>query len=205
MGSDPNAKVPAVDDIAGSREGNADARTIVTIATWDKWILESAQQLEYAVSQGIAGASIYRLVLQNHGVSGKALAQAQAEAVKSGYGYIQAEMEVIACNKDIANLKALRRAFKGQAAVYAQAEAKFFTRFLSVRTSLVMEMRKLVWAYQYWALADSSIVLDFQKSSADFQADLATLNSEVEAVNERYATDFQRTLPSLPVGMQLTS
>ncbi|KAL4922100.1 hypothetical protein BDW62DRAFT_217924 [Aspergillus aurantiobrunneus] len=155
--SDPKAKVPALDNVAGSREDNAYAQAIVTLAACDKWILESAQQLEFAVSQAIGGASAYRLVLQKHGVSGKALAQAQAESVKSGYGYNQAEMEVIACIQDIATLKELRKKFQGQEAVYAQAEAKFFTRFLSIRTSLVMKMRKLVWAYKYWALEDSSL------------------------------------------------
>ncbi|KAI9927078.1 hypothetical protein MW887_003461 [Aspergillus wentii] len=197
--SDPNAKIPTLSDISGGRDGDADASAIVTLAAWEKWCLESDQQVEFGVSQGVEGASAYRLALQKHGVSGKALAQVQAEAVKAGHEYIQAELELIGCNKDIADLKELRKNFKGQEDVYAQAELKFFKRFLAIRTSLVMEMRKLVWAHKYWALEDSTVILDSGKLSADFQADLLTLDSEMESADEKYATDYQPfnwTVPS---------
>ncbi|KAI0007533.1 hypothetical protein F4779DRAFT_619521 [Xylariaceae sp. FL0662B] len=191
--SDPSkiTDIPAFGNISGSSEGDADARAIIAIAAWDKWILESDQQLEFAMSQNIGGASEYRLALRKHGVNGKALAQAEAEAVKAGHEYIQAEMEVIGCDQDIAALKDLREKYQGQLDIYNQAEARFFGRYLGIRTSVAIEMRKMVWAYKYWALADSQVVLDSQKSPEGFRADLLMLDGEIEAIEERYATDFQ--------------
>lgn len=192
--SNPNAEIPSSGDVTGSSYGDADARAIVTLAAWDTWTLDSDQQLEYAVNQSIAGARQYRTALRKQAVDGKALAQAQAEAVKAGHEYAQAAMEVIACNQDIANLKDLLEHYKGEKEKYALAEAKFFNRVLAIRTSLVIQMQKLVWAYKYRALAESSVVLDSQKEIAEFKADLLTLTSEIQSADEKYATDFQRTL-----------
>ncbi|KAL2821455.1 hypothetical protein BDW59DRAFT_181214 [Aspergillus cavernicola] len=189
--SDPTAPIPTSGDISGSSEGDSNARAILTLAAWDKWTLESDQQLQFAVTKGIGGAGAYQLALQKHGISGKALAQAQAEAIKAGHEYIQAEMEYIGCNKDIADLKKLRSHYQGEEKIYAKAEAKFFGRFQAIRNSLAIEMRKLVWAYKYWALADSAVELDSQKSAAEFGADLVTLATEIESAHEKYATDFQ--------------
>ncbi|KAF7586253.1 hypothetical protein BBP40_009190 [Aspergillus hancockii] len=190
--SDPTTKIPSLSDITGSTEGDSDARAILTLAAWDKWMLESDQQISFAVTKGIGGAAAYQLALQKHGISGKALAQAQAEVIKAGHEYVLAELQYIECNKDIADLKELRAQFSGQEKIYAQAEAKFYSRFLGIRNSLTMEMRKLVWAYKYWALEDSAVELDSQKTAAQFQADLLTLDSEIESADEKYATDFQR-------------
>ncbi|KAE8384516.1 hypothetical protein BDV23DRAFT_189141 [Aspergillus alliaceus] len=128
---------------------------------------------------------------QTHGISGKALAQAQAEAIKAGHEYVLAELQYIKSNKDIADLKELRAQFNGQEKIYAQVEAKFYSRFLGIRNSLTMEIRRLVWVYKYWALEDSAVELDSQKTAAQFQADLLTLDSEIESADEKYATDFQ--------------
>lgn len=190
--SDPSANIPALGEIYG---GDANAQAIIIIAAWDRWTTEALEQVEFAVSQGVSGASAYKVALQKQGINGKALAQAQAEAVDAGYEYIQHAMEVVACEKDIAALKMLRDSFKGQDVVYAEAEARFFQRFLAVRTSLVIEMRKLVWAYKYWALDDSDVDLDSQMSAAEFQNCVFTLDREVESANERYVNGFQGKSP----------
>jgi hypothetical protein len=57
-------------------------------------------------------ASIYHVAPQEHGISENALTQAQAEAIKAGYEYIQSEMEYIARDKDIASLKRLRSQYQ---------------------------------------------------------------------------------------------
>ncbi|OJJ71057.1 hypothetical protein ASPBRDRAFT_66094 [Aspergillus brasiliensis CBS 101740] len=189
--SDPSAVIPSSAIVTGSSDGDADARAIITLAAWDKWALDVENQLAYAVGQSISGASAYRLALRKQAVDGKALAQAQAEAVKAGHEYIQAAIEVIVCNHDIDTLKHLLDTYTEEKEQYVQAEAKFFDRVLDIRTSLVLQMQKLVWAYKYRALADSSVVLDSQKSIEEFKADLLTLDSEIQAADERYATDFQ--------------
>ncbi|GKZ26261.1 hypothetical protein AbraIFM66951_004450 [Aspergillus brasiliensis] len=189
--SDPNAVMPSSAIVTGSSDGDADARAIITLAAWDKWALDVENQLAYAVGQSISGASAYQLALRKQAVDGKALAQAQAEAVKAGHEYIQAAIEVIVFNQDIDTLKNLLDTYTEEKEQYVQAEAKFFDRVLDIRTSLVLQMQKLVWAYKYRALADSSVVLDSQKSIWEFKADLLTLDSEIQAADERYATDFQ--------------
>ncbi|KAF5861225.1 hypothetical protein ETB97_000480 [Aspergillus alliaceus] len=149
------------------------------------------QQILFAETKGIGGAAAYQLALRKHGINGKALAQAQAEAIKAGREYVLAELQYIKSNKDIADLKELRAQFSGQEKIYAQVEAKFYSRFLGIRNSLTMEMRRLVWVYKYWALEDSAVELDSQKTVAQFQADLLTLDSEIESTGEKYATNFQ--------------
>lgn len=189
--TNPDADIPAIGEISGSSYCDADASIIVALGSWDKWTLESDQQLDFAIAQNIAGASAYRTALRKHAVNGKGLAQAQAEAVKAGQEYIQAAMEVVKCAEDIKSLKELLNGYKGQAEIYAQAEAKFFDRFLALRTGLVMELRNMVWAYRYWALADSQVVLDSQKTTPDYRSDLYYIDRDIQTANERYATDFQ--------------
>ncbi|KAI1075144.1 hypothetical protein F5B20DRAFT_595299 [Whalleya microplaca] len=189
--ANPDADIPSIADISGSSQGDGNAALIVTLAAWDRWALESDDQMQFAVDQNISGASEYLLALRKHTINGKQLAQVEAEVIKSGQEYVQAEMNVVLCDKDIEALKKLRDAYTGQEDIYEQAKAKFFDRFLSMRTSLVIEMRNLVWAYKYWALADSQVVLDSEKSTADFRADLFFIDTEVETANSRYSTDFQ--------------
>lgn len=190
--NDPNADIPSFGNITGSADGDADSRAIVTLAAWDTWSLDADAQLSYAINQGIKGASNYQVALRKQAVDGKALAQAQAEAIKAGHEYAQAAMEVIACNKDAANLQELLKQYQGDKEQYALADAKFYNRVLAIRTSLVIQMQKLVWAYKYRALADSSVVLDSQKETTAFRADLLSLDYEIQTADEKYATDYQR-------------
>ncbi|KAI1349749.1 hypothetical protein F5Y01DRAFT_326928 [Xylaria sp. FL0043] len=189
--SNPDADIPSITDISGTSQSDENAALIVTLAAWDRWVLESDEQMQFAVDKEIGGASEYRLALRKHAINGKQLAQITAEAVKSGQEYVQAALNVVLCDKDIKALKELRETYTGQEEIYAQAEAKFFDRFLTMRTSLVIELRNLVWAYKYWALADSQVVLDSEKSTADFRADLFFIDTEVETASSRYSTDFQ--------------
>lgn len=190
--SDPNADIPSIGDISGTNQGDADAAAIVALAAWDKWVLESDQQMEFAVGEDIGGASEYRTVLRKHAVNGKQLAQAQTEAIKAGQEYVQAEMDVIVCMQDIDELRNLQNQYENLADYYAESEAKFYDRFLAMRTGVAIEMRNMVWAYKYWTLEDSRVVLDSQKSTADFRSDLVLLDAELEVISGKYATDFQR-------------
>ncbi|KAL3468842.1 hypothetical protein BJX99DRAFT_265774 [Aspergillus californicus] len=54
-------------------------------------------------------------------------------------------------------------------------------------------MRNIVWAYKYWALDDSSVVLDSQKPVGEFVNDLAMLDSDIVAIESSYegSADFQ--------------
>ena len=132
--SNPAAVIPSIDVISGSSQGDADAAAIVTLAVWDQWVLESDQQMKFAVGQNIDGASDYQLALRKHAINGRQLAQAQAEAINAGQEYVQAEMEVVLCEKDIENLQELEDNYEGESAVYGEAEAKFYDRFLACRS-----------------------------------------------------------------------
>lgn len=190
--NDSHAGIPSFGKITGGADGDADSRAIVTLAAWDTWSIDADAQLNYAIKQGINGASSYHLALRKQAIDGKALAQAQAEAIKAGHEYAQAAMEVVSCNRDMANLKELLERYKVNKEQYALAEAKFYDRVLAIRTSLVIQMQKLVWAYKYRALADTSVVLDSQKDTIRCQADLSSLKEEIQRADEKYATDYQR-------------
>lgn len=190
--ADPDAKIPIFDTVSGTAQGDADAAAIVTLAAWDKWILESDDQLSFAVGQGIGGASAYQLALRKHAINGKQLAQAQAEAIKAGQQYIQAELELSLSQRDIQELENLMKTFNGDKETYAIAEAKFYDRLIALRTSVAIEMRNLTWAYKYYALEDSKVDLDSQKSLAQYREDVATITQEIENADSRYASDDQR-------------
>jgi hypothetical protein len=196
--TDPSANIPPTNSITGSDQSDADAATIVALASWDKWVLESDQQMDLAVSLGIEGASDYRLALRKNAIDGKQLAQAQAEAIKAGQQYVQAQMEVVLCEQDIANLQELHDKYQGQADIYAEAQAKFYDRFMGLRISLAIQMQNIVWAYKYYTLEDSSVTLDSQKSAADYKQDIATIKLEMQNVESQYASDFQGKLRSTP-------
>lgn len=95
----PNINIPSTGDISGTSQGDANAAAIVTMAAWDKWLLEADDQMAFAVENNIDSASAYQLALRKHAINGKQLAQAQAEAIKSGYEYVQTQMEVIRCSQ----------------------------------------------------------------------------------------------------------
>ncbi|KOS46391.1 hypothetical protein ACN38_g2613 [Penicillium nordicum] len=49
----------------------------------------------------------------------------------------------------------------------------------------------MIWAYRYWALTDSTIVLDATKSTDQYLTDLYTITREMETISEQYSSDFQ--------------
>lgn len=193
--SNPEIDLPTTGVISGSTEGDADSAAIVTLAAWDIWILESDHQMEFAVSNEIEGASDYQLALRKHAINGKQLAQTQAEAIKAGYEYVQAQMEVIVCTKQVDELQVLLAGYTGQEDVYQQTGVQLYDRLLALRTGVVIELQNMIWAYRYWALTDSTIVLDATKSTDQYLTDLYTITREMETISEQYSSDFQGNLP----------
>ncbi|KAI9648028.1 hypothetical protein NHQ30_002656 [Ciborinia camelliae] len=190
--SNPDVDIPTIGDISGTSAGDANAAEIMTLAAWDIWAPNSNDQMTFGLNESIGGAREYQLALQKHSINGKQLAQAQAETIKAGQEYVYAQMEVIIADKDIKALQDLLAQYCGQEAIYAQAEVKFYNRFMAMRTSLVMEMQNVIWAYKYWALEDSQIVLDSLKTTAAYSSDLVLIDLEIEAVNTRYVNGFQK-------------
>ncbi|KAL6700747.1 hypothetical protein J3F84DRAFT_402729 [Trichoderma pleuroticola] len=161
------------------------------MAAWDTWILESDDQMTFGVEAGIEGASEYQLALRKHAINGKQLAQTQAEAVKSGYEYVQAQMELIRCTKQVEDLQNLINSYTGQEDVYLKAEAQLYDRLLALQTGVVIELQNMVWAYRYWTLSESNIVLEATKSIDDYKSDLYQIARDMETIDEQYPSDFQ--------------
>ncbi|KAK1237728.1 hypothetical protein MKX07_003564 [Trichoderma sp. CBMAI-0711] len=191
LATDPAVDIPSIADITGTARGDADAEAIVTMAAWDTWVLESDKQMSFAVDNDIEGAAEYQLALRKHAINGKQLAQAQAEAIKAGYEYVQAQMEVVRCNQQVADLQGLLGQFTGQQDVYLEAEAQLYDRLMALRTSVVIELQNMIWAYRYWALADSTVVPDSTKPIEEYSSDLYTITRDMETIDERYASDFE--------------
>lgn len=201
--TDPNAGIPPVDDISGTSHGDADAELITALDAWDTWTLEAVDQLDFAIKHSIGGAKEYQVALQKYSIHGKALAQAEAQATKAGQEYVQAEMEVISCNQDIRDLQDLLDRYTGEADMYAEAEAKFYDSFLFMQTSVAIQMRNMAWAYKYWALEDSPLVLDSQKSTAEFRRDIYLIDDAMNTVNSKYdhilqCKSVRQVIPTTP-------
>lgn len=82
--------------------------------------------------------------------------------------------------------------FKGEEETYAIAEAKFYDRLIALRTTVVIEMRNLTWAYKYYALENSKVDLDSLKPLAQYRDDVATIVREIQNADSKYASDDQR-------------
>lgn len=193
--TDPSAKIPPTDTITGSSSADADSAALVTVASWDKWIMEADLSLKFAVDNSIKTADTYQLALRKHAINGKLLAQAQAEAIKAGQQYVQAAMEAVLCERDVERLESLIDQYEGQEDIYELAKASLFDRFMALRTSLVIEMRNITWAYKYYALKDSRVVLDVLKSTAEYRQDKLSIKQDIDNADAAYATDFERPFP----------
>ncbi|KAB8215664.1 hypothetical protein BDV33DRAFT_9559 [Aspergillus novoparasiticus] len=183
--------LPSLNDISGSGGSDADSSLITSLAAWDDWELECDQQMEWAADQEkIGGASQFRLALRKHAVHGRALAQAQAEAIKQGQQYVQTTLEVLQLDQDIQNLQTLLDTYHGEEAIYAAGQAQFYDRFLQLKTSLAIQLQYIIDAYRFYALQDSQVRLESQQSVGDFQQNLSTLQTEMQNVDNQYAEDF---------------
>ncbi|KAJ8120948.1 hypothetical protein ONZ43_g2482 [Nemania bipapillata] len=189
--TDPSAKITPTDTITGSSSADADSAALVTVASWDKWITEADLSLKFAVANKINTADTYQLALRKHAINGKLLAQAQAEAIKAGQQYVQAAMEAVLCERDVERLESLIDKYEGQEDVYEVAKASLFDRFMALRTSLVIEMRNITWAYKYYTLKDSRVVLDVLKSTAEYRRDKSAIKQDIENADAAYASDFE--------------
>ncbi|KAK4075357.1 uncharacterized protein Triagg1_4478 [Trichoderma aggressivum f. europaeum] len=175
--SNPGVDVPSIAEISGTTKGDAD----------------SNDQMAFAVMAGIEGATACRLALRKHAINGKQLVQIQAEAVKAGYEYVQAQMELIRCAKQVEDLHGLIDSYTGQEDVYLEAEAQLYDRLLALKTGVVIELQNMVWVYRYmyWALSESKIVLDVTKSIEDYDSDLYQIARDIGTIDEQYPSDFQ--------------
>lgn len=192
LGNDPNAQISGYSDVTGNGNGDGDARAIESLAAWDKWVSESDDQLKFAVDNDIDGAIEYRQALRKHAINGKQLAQVQAEAIKAGQEFIQAQLALNLSKKDIEDLEDLKKKFKGEEREAEEAQVKFYDRMLALRTSVTIEMRNLIWAYKYYALQNSKVRVDPLKRIEEYKADLVTIAEEMDASDSRYADDYQR-------------
>ncbi|KAI5892587.1 uncharacterized protein SCHCODRAFT_02626537 [Schizophyllum commune H4-8] len=170
-------------------QGDGDLQALVGGAAWDKWILGVEAQMGYAVSEGIGGASGYLLELRNHAINGKLTTQASAQAVKAGQEYVHHQLALQLAQADMVRLHALRLSFKNEADQLDVARLHFYDRLDAMRTSTLIELRNIMWAFKFYTLTDSSLVLDPSKRMEEYQADLSQLVREVESYEEGTASD----------------
>ncbi|EAU29446.1 predicted protein [Aspergillus terreus NIH2624] len=186
-------------DISGSDGTDADAGLIMSLAAWDEWELDSDQQMQWAVSQqnpAIDGASEYRLTLRKHAVHGRALAQAQAEAVKQGQEYVQATLMVLQANRDIEAIDDLLAHYEEEKDAYAQAEAKFYDRYLQLQTTLAIQLQYAVDACRFYTLKEPAVILDSQMSVDDITNCIADLRGAMQDVDIQYANGYTPNTPT---------
>ena len=175
-----------------SAEGNEDLQALAGIAAWDKWTLDIEDQMKFAVSEGIDGASAYLLELRKHAIDGKLTTQSSAQTIKAGQEFVQVQLALQLAQADLARLQELRDNFKGEKEQLEVARLRFYDRLDAMRTSVLIELRNLVWAFKFYTLTDSKIAPDPLKMMEDYKEDLALLVQEVEKWEEGYASDKSR-------------
>ncbi|KAL1753976.1 hypothetical protein FB107DRAFT_263818, partial [Schizophyllum commune] len=172
-----------------SAEGNEDLQALAGIAAWDKWTLDIEDQMKFAVSEGIDGASAYLLELRKHAIDGKLTTQSSAQTIKAGQEFVQVQLALQLAQADLARLQELRDNFKGEKEQLEVARLRFYDRLDAMRTSVLIELRNLIWAFKFYTLTDSKIAPDPLKMMEDYKEDLALLVQEVEKWEEGYASD----------------
>ncbi|KAK2743428.1 hypothetical protein FQN57_004893 [Myotisia sp. PD_48] len=177
---DPDMEISSTPGVAG------DAVSAESIAAWDTWLLETEDQLQFAISEEIPGAQEYQLALKKHAINGKLLAQTQAAAIKAGQEFIQTQLENALAYKNIKTLQELLKKFTGKEKEIDEAQVHLYDRLLACRTWVVIEMQNVTWAYKYFALADSSVQLDSQKRLEEFSSDIFTIKREIQVAEEKY-------------------
>lgn len=193
--------VQAIDAQTGSGM-NAPANTsgtgvpneIVADHQWTQWGLQTDQLMEIPVSirPVVGGASQFRLALRQHADNGKLVVQARAQAIHAGQAYIQQKLSLCQMYRDFDKLKALLDQYTGEEQQYEVAQAHFYDRMLSWKTSILIELRNILWSYEYDSLRKSSVELDPTKGVEEYQSDLSTILGEVESWKETYSSDPSR-------------
>ncbi|KAF4577354.1 hypothetical protein EYR36_005342 [Pleurotus pulmonarius] len=189
---------------AGDVQASAVLVAMTGIAAWDVWRLEVEEAIQAAVDEGIGGASKYLLELRKHSINGKLLCMARAQAVRAGQEYSELQMSVWVTRRDTARLVALREQFEHEEAAAKEASIYFWDRLMLLNTGVLTMMRNVIWAYRYYALRDSTVILSPLKSVADFKADSQTLRTEVINWQEGFSSapspyDYHRTAADLPL------
>ncbi|KAG5219827.1 sterigmatocystin biosynthesis P450 monooxygenase stcF [Salix suchowensis] len=97
-----------------------------------------------------------------------------------------------------------RAQFKHEETAAKEASIYFWDRLTLLNTGVLTMMRNVIWAYRYYALRDSSVVLSPIKSVADYKADSQTLRTEVINWQEGFSSapspyEYHRTAEDLPL------
>lgn len=167
---------------------------IIAESQWHQWRLQTDQQMEIPVSirPVVGGASEYRLALRKHADNGKVVVQARAQAIKAGQTYIQQKLALCAMYRDFGSLQDLLKEYQGEVDKYEVAKAKWFDRMLGWKTSVLIDLRNVLWSYRYDSLRTSSVTFDATKSIGDYQSDLSTILNEADSWKETYSSDPSR-------------
>ncbi|KAF7941575.1 hypothetical protein EAE99_001212 [Botrytis elliptica] len=184
-------------DVSGEDQSNADLAAIVSIAAWDEWMIQSDEQMAYAVEQKIEGAGAYQAELRRHAIDGKLLVQARAQSVKIGQEYVQLWLQLQATKSNAARLQQLYDTYDGEQDAALEAQGYFYDRVSMLRTNIMIYMRDAIWAYKYYTLSDSTVVLDPLKTIVEYQEDLEMIVQEVTACKENYSSDFTPFIPTI--------
>ena len=183
--------------------GNTDVDMLISLAAWDLWREEIDQQMATVVAEEVPTADDYQLALRKHAIGGKLVSQLRNEACRAGVEYGHALLSLNKAEDDIKRLKDLRDSYQGKEDEANQAKVFFYDRMSMIRTTILIEMRKATWAYQYLALAKSSVFLDPTKSIAELNQDTSMLGLEVENWAENYESDPLQYNPSPVLGSQV--
>lgn len=190
LSEDIDTDMPEVPDSnLGTKDQGRDG--ILTLGAWDQWTLEADDSMDFAVSREIGGAAEYRLELWKHAIDGKVAAQTRLQTIKAGQEYAQVALRLT--ERDVQRLTTLRATFQTDINAVEEAKAMFYDRMIMIRTSVLIELQKAIWAYKYYSLETSKVVLDPLKSNADLKADAQLIVQELTNWKEVRSSDPSRS------------
>ncbi|KAB8268286.1 hypothetical protein BDV30DRAFT_245887 [Aspergillus minisclerotigenes] len=179
----PDADVRPIQEVQGEA---ADADALLSIAEWDKWLEDANNGLAFAVTEQVDGAAAFQSGLRKHSINGKLLAQAKAEAIKSAQEYIHAYMEVVLHQRDFKRLTELEKKFRKDQKLTEEVEVRLYDRYMAVRTSILIQMRNVAWAYKFAVLDNDPIQVDPLKNVQDYRKDLSDSVMKLQRFKEQY-------------------
>ncbi|RMZ40885.1 hypothetical protein CA14_001367 [Aspergillus flavus] len=85
-------------------------------------------------------------------------------------------MEVVLYQRDFKRLTELETKFGKDQKLTEEAEVRLYDRYITVRTSILIQMRNVAWAYKFAVLDNEPIQIDPLKNVQDYRKDLSDLD-----------------------------
>ncbi|KAK9761109.1 hypothetical protein K7432_014226 [Basidiobolus ranarum] len=153
-------------------------------ADWDAFTLNVDQMLGEVITEGVAGAAEYQLVLKKFAVYGKAVVDAQVASCEAIEEFVRISLERVMVQKQKSNYVEYVKELGDDIEAYNKLSIKFYDLSLTQKFWFNYHLAKYIQSFRYWALRESTIQMSMLKRGADYRALLAVLKAEYASALE---------------------